>query len=170
MPASLLTSSLTKGQFVDQGLLVGKILAWAAGEVCVCRASSTKPAQFTFHPALVGLSTLWQLLGCLRPSGVQILGESLHSCKCRPPPAAAPRSFCAHPWGHRHERGMDPLTIQGKIATSASDFTQKILYQTAEFWVFKHCFQESVQYHLRTQRGGKSPHPLGNLFQYYCQC
>lgn len=42
------------------------------------------------------LSSLWQPSGYLRPPGVQILVKPLHSCKCRPPPAAAicaPRSF-----------------------------------------------------------------------------
>lgn len=106
------------------------------------------------------LSALWQRLGCLRPPGVQILGKSLHSCKCRSPPAAAsraPSSSCAHPWSHRHERWMDPhrLSKVTTSATSISDFAQKILYQTVEFWVcLERCFQKSVQYHLRTQGGG----------------
>lgn len=100
----------------------------------MCRASSTQPARFTLLIASVGLSKQvvnpLTTLRFLRPPGVQILGKSLHSCKCRSSPAAASpalSSFCAHPWSHRYERWMDPhwLSKVTTSATSISDFAQK---------------------------------------------
>lgn len=101
MPASLLTSSLTEGQFVDQGLSVWKM----------CRASSTQPPRLIFFTALVGLSkqvvkplttfrlsqTPWGTNTCQAFAFLQMQAPT---CSCH---------LCSQElsWSHRHERWMD---------------------------------------------------------------